>query len=67
MDITKFVVSGRDNAKLYGDYAAYRKQLANRIHNLRRKLGLATKPRAKYTTKPPVTTQDIASNPEYVG
>ncbi|CAG8970697.1 hypothetical protein HYALB_00003452 [Hymenoscyphus albidus] len=66
MDITNFVVSGRDNAKLYGDYASYRKQLSNRIHNLRKKLGLATKPRAKYTSKAPVTTQDIAGNQEYV-
>ncbi|KAF4634938.1 hypothetical protein G7Y89_g3150 [Cudoniella acicularis] len=66
MEITRFVVSGRDKAKLYGDYATYRAQLSNRIHNLRRKLGIATKPRAKYTTRPPVTTEDIRGNNEFV-
>jgi signal recognition particle subunit SRP68 len=64
MEVTKFIVSGRDKAKLYGDYATYRTQLSNRIHNLRRKLGIATKPRAKYTSKAPVTAADIASNHE---
>lgn len=64
MDITSFVVSGRDKAKVYGDYGTYRKQLANRIHNLRRKLGVATKPRAKYTQKALVSAEDIARNNE---
>jgi signal recognition particle subunit SRP68 len=65
MEVTKFVVSGRDKAKLYGDYATYRTQLSNRIHNLRRKLGVATKkPPAKYTTKAPVTAEDIGRNKE---
>ena len=66
MEITSFVVSGRDKAKLYGDYGTYRTQLSNRIHNLRRKLGVATKPRAKYTTKAPITAEDVARNNEYV-
>ncbi|PMD47361.1 signal recognition particle protein [Hyaloscypha variabilis F] len=66
MEVTKFVVSGRDKAKLYGDYAAYRKQLSNRIHNLRRKLGISTKPRAKYSGKGPVTAEDIAGNHEFI-
>jgi signal recognition particle subunit SRP68 len=64
MEVTKFVVSRREKAKLYGDYAAYRTQLSNRIHNLRKKLGIATKPRAKYSMKGPVTAEDIASNHE---
>jgi signal recognition particle subunit SRP68 len=64
MEVTKFVVSGRDKAKLYGDFATYRTQLSNRIHNLRKKLGVATKPRAKYSSKAPVTAEDIASNHE---
>jgi signal recognition particle subunit SRP68 len=64
MEITKFIVSGRDKAKLYGDYATYRTQLANRIHNLRKKLGIATKPRAKYTTKAPVSAEDIGRSHE---
>ncbi len=66
MEVTKFVVSGRDKAKLYGDYATYRTQLSSRIHNLRKKLGVATKPRAKYTSKSPVTAEDIGRNKEYV-
>ncbi|PQE28876.1 signal recognition particle protein [Rutstroemia sp. NJR-2017a BBW] len=65
MEITKFVVEGRDKAKLYGDSASYRGQLSNRIHNLRKKLGIATKPRAKYTNRP-VTVEDIAKSHEYV-
>lgn len=64
MEVTSFVVSGRDKAKLYGDYATYRTSLANRIHNLRKKLGIATKPRAKYTVKA-VTAEDIGKNHEY--
>lgn len=66
MEVTKFVVSGRDKAKLYGNYATYRTQLSNRIHNLRKKLGVATKPRAKYSSKAPVTSEDIARNQEFV-
>ena len=66
MEVTNFVVSGREKAKLYGDYATYRKQLSNRIHNLRRKLGVATKPRAKYSGKGAVTAEDIAGNHELV-
>lgn len=64
MEVTKFVVSGRDKAKLYGNYATYRTQLSNRIHNLRKKLGVATKPRAKYTSKAPLTAEDVARNQE---
>jgi signal recognition particle subunit SRP68 len=67
MEITNFVVSGREKAKLEGDYSTYRTQLSNRIHNLRRKLGIATKPRAKYATKAPLTAKDISSNHEYAG
>ncbi|KAG0649199.1 Signal recognition particle subunit SRP68 [Hyphodiscus hymeniophilus] len=65
MDVTKFVITGRDKAKLYGDSASYRTQLSNRIHNLRKKLGVATKPRAKYTPKPPITAEDIGRNHEF--
>lgn len=64
MEVTKFVVSGRDHAKLYGDYAKYRTSLSNRIHNLRKKLGIATKPRAKYSSRAPVTAEDIGRNKE---
>ncbi|KAG4420292.1 hypothetical protein IFR04_006579 [Cadophora malorum] len=67
MEVTKFVASGREKAKLEGDYAAYRKGLSNRIHNLRTKLGTAQKPRAKYdSSKTVVTAEDIARNKEFV-
>jgi len=65
MEITKFVVSGREKAKVFGDYSTYRTQLSNRIHNLRKKLGVATKSRAKFTSKAPVTAEDIGRNHEY--
>lgn len=65
MDITKFVVEGRDEARLYGDSSAYRVRLSNRIHNLRRRLGIATKPRAKYSQRT-VTAEDIGQNHEFV-
>jgi signal recognition particle subunit SRP68 len=64
MEVTNFIVSGREKAKLFGDFATYRTQLSNRIHNLRKKLGIATKPRAKYTAKAPVTAEDIGRNHE---
>ncbi len=66
MEVTKFVVEGREKAKLYGDWATYRTQLSNRIHNLRKKLGVSTKPRAKYANKGPVAAEDIARDHEYV-
>ncbi|ESZ98675.1 hypothetical protein SBOR_0913 [Sclerotinia borealis F-4128] len=65
MEVTKFIIEGRDEAKLYGDSSAYRGRLSNRIHNLRKKLGIATKPRAKYSNRP-VTAEDIGQNHEYV-
>jgi signal recognition particle subunit SRP68 len=64
MEVTNFIVSGREKAKLFGDFATYRTQLSNRIHNLRKKLGIASKPRAKYTAKAPVTAEDIGRNHE---
>lgn len=64
MDITKFIVEGRDKAKLYGDYAHYRRQLSHKVHNLRKKLGIATKPRAKYAAKAPISAEDIGQTTE---
>jgi signal recognition particle subunit SRP68 len=64
MEVTAFVVSGRDKAKFQGDYATYRAQLSNRIANLRKKLGIATKARAKFTPKAPITAGDIGKDKE---
>ncbi|TGO55561.1 hypothetical protein BCON_0090g00040 [Botryotinia convoluta] len=65
MEITKFVLEGRDEAKLFGNSSAYRTRLSNRIHTLRKKLGITTKPRAKYSNKP-VTAEDISQSHDYI-
>lgn len=66
MDITKFIVSGRDEALLYGDYSTYRAQLSRKLLSARKKLGLATRKGAKYAKRPAVTAEDISRNHEYV-
>ncbi|KAJ4300275.1 signal recognition particle subunit srp68 [Collariella sp. IMI 366227] len=66
MDVTKFVVLHREKALLYGDYATYRSQLANKLANGRKKLGVATKNRGKYNPKGHITPEQIAENHEYV-
>jgi signal recognition particle subunit SRP68 len=67
MEITRFIVSGRDQALLYGDYSTYRIQLSRRLLSIRKKLGRTTKKGAKYTNKAPVTAQDIGNNNGLVG
>ncbi|KAJ9148861.1 Signal recognition particle subunit SRP68 [Pleurostoma richardsiae] len=66
MDITKFIVSSRDQALLYGDYATYRAQLSKKLLNSRKKLKIATKNRGKYSPKTEVTAEQIAENVEYL-
>ena len=66
MDITKFVVSSREKALLYGDYATYRSQLAGKLLNCRKKLNIVTKSRGKFNPKIQVTAAQIAENHEYV-
>ncbi|KAL9943515.1 hypothetical protein ACHAQF_004012 [Verticillium nonalfalfae] len=65
MDITKFVVSGRDAALLYGDYATYQTQLGKKLLNCRKKLGIVTRNRGKFQKKDDVTAEQIAQNREY--
>jgi signal recognition particle subunit SRP68 len=65
MDITKFVVSLREKALLYGDYSTYWSQLSGKLLNSRKKLNIATKSRAKFNPKAPVTPEQIAENHEY--
>lgn len=65
MEITKFVVEGREKALLLGDYSTYRSQLSSRILNIRKRLGRTTRKGAKYSKKAPITAQDIGSNPGY--
>jgi signal recognition particle subunit SRP68 len=64
MDITKFIVSRRNDALLVGDYGLYRRQLSRRILTLRRRLGRATPKGRKYAAKAPITAEELASNPE---
>jgi hypothetical protein len=66
MDITKFVVSLREKALLYGDYSTYWSQLSGKLLNCRKKLNIATKSRGKFNPKAPVTPEQIAENYEYV-
>ncbi|OHF01477.1 signal recognition particle protein [Colletotrichum orchidophilum] len=66
MDITKFVVSGRDAALLYGDYATYQTQLSKRLLNSRKKLGIATRNRGKFSKKGEVGASQISENHEYI-
>ncbi|PHH76773.1 hypothetical protein CDD80_1223 [Ophiocordyceps camponoti-rufipedis] len=66
MDITAFVVGGRDKALLYGDYATYHSQLAKRLLNSRKKLGIATRNRGKFHNRDPPTADLVAANQEYV-
>ncbi|RCI09512.1 hypothetical protein L249_4084 [Ophiocordyceps polyrhachis-furcata BCC 54312] len=66
MDITGFVVRGRDQALLYGDYATYHSQLAKRLLNSRKKLGIATKNRGKFRKTDSPTADQVAANHEYV-
>ncbi|KAF4126753.1 signal recognition particle subunit SRP68 [Geosmithia morbida] len=66
MDITSFVVQGRDKALLYGDYSTYHASLAKRLVNSRRKLGIATKNRGKFNAKREITADDVTKDREYV-
>ena len=64
MDITKFIVSRRNEALLVGDYGSYRKQLSRRLLTVNQRLGRASPKGRKYTPKAPISTQDVASNIE---
>ncbi|KOS18293.1 Signal recognition particle subunit SRP68 [Escovopsis weberi] len=66
MDITSFVVQGRDKALLYGDYSTYHSQLVKRLLNARKKLGIATRNRGKFRKADEVTVESVAQNREYV-
>lgn len=65
MDITKFVVSRRNDALLVGDYGSYRKQLSRRLLVVRRRLGRTSAKNRKYAPKAPITAGDVSSNTEW--
>ena len=62
MDITTLVVSARNQALLYGDYGTYHRQLAQKLHNARKKLNLSTKNRGKFSKKTSITAEQIVEN-----
>jgi signal recognition particle subunit SRP68 len=66
MDLTSFVIEGRDKALLYGDYSTYHSQLANRLAKSRKKLAISTKNRGKFQKKDAVNADNVRSNVEYV-
>lgn len=66
MDITSYIVQGRDKALLYGDYATYHNQLVKRLLNSRRKLGIVTKNRGKFHKREHATAEEMGQNPECV-
>lgn len=66
MDITSFVVSSREKAMLYGDYATYRTQLATKLLNCRKKLSIAAKSRSKFQPRPLPAPELLAQNREYL-
>jgi signal recognition particle subunit SRP68 len=66
MDITSFIVDGRDKALLYGDYSTYHSLLAKRLLNSRKKIGIATRNRGKYAKKDQVTAENVGENHECV-
>ncbi|MCJ1378690.1 hypothetical protein MMC17_001789 [Xylographa soralifera] len=66
MDITKFIVSHRNEALLVGDYGSYRKQLSRRLLTVNQRLGRASPKGRKYAPKPPISAQDVAGNSEFI-
>lgn len=64
MDITCFVTSSR--AQAFGDNSVYAAQLSRRLLKCRKRLGIQTKNRGKYTKKADVTAESIGRNTEYV-
>lgn len=64
MDITSYIVQGRDQALLYGDYATYHSQLSKRLLNTRKKLGVVTKNRGKFHKRDHITAENIGQNRE---
>ncbi len=63
MDITGFIAGHRQTVDL-SDHNAYRAQLSRQILSLRRRLGLATPKREKFTPRT-VTAEDVGSNHEF--
>ncbi|KAI1172596.1 hypothetical protein F4777DRAFT_496091 [Nemania sp. FL0916] len=66
MDLTTFIMSGRSQALLYGDYATYHRLLSKRMHTSRKKLKIVSKNRSKFVKTGPITAQQAAEDDEFV-
>ncbi|KAK7218672.1 hypothetical protein V2G26_006675 [Clonostachys chloroleuca] len=66
MEITSFIIQGRDKALLDGDYSTYQSQLARRLLKSRQKLGIATRNRGKFSNKAKITSEEITQNDGYI-
>lgn len=66
MDITDFIFSQREDTLVVGDYNAYRAHASRKLLKFRKKLGQTTPKGRKYTSKPPVSAENVASNVTYV-
>ena len=64
MDITNYIVSGRNEVLLVGDYSLYRAHLSHRLLSLRRRLGRTT-PKGRSYSSQEVTQEDIQQNHEF--
>ena len=65
MDLTNTYVARREKALIGGDYNTYRTQLSRRILVIRRKLKYTSKAK-KYSSKAPITAQNVGENHESV-
>ena len=64
MDITTFVHTQRQEARLNGDSNAYRSMCSRRIATLRKRLGRSNPKR--YAAQVPLTAEDLAKNPRSI-
>ncbi|RDW93548.1 signal recognition particle subunit SRP68 [Aspergillus mulundensis] len=62
MEITEYIFARREEVLIAGDYNAYRAHTTRRLHNIRKKLGQTTPKGRKYTTKPPISAEDVSQN-----
>jgi RNA-binding signal recognition particle 68 len=66
MEITDLFFARREESLLSGDHNTYRAQTSRRLHIVRKKLRRTTPKGRKYSTEAPITSEDVASNPQYV-
>lgn len=65
MDITDYIFARREEVLVAGDYNGYRAHTTRKLHNIRKKLGQTTPKGRKYTSKPPISAEDVGQNVAY--